>query len=91
MSNTESTETSEIAEFAAVALESLTEAVRRALTGHMRRGELVPEWNGFTVVWVEPGKHLHEFPVFQSGGPAAIGVERIVPADTPTASRLERG
>ena len=63
MSGTDLSDKSSVAEFTAVALESLTEAVRRALIEHMRHGRKVPEWNGSAVVWVDPGQHLHTFPV----------------------------
>jgi len=91
VSSVDSIDRSSTAEFTAVTLESLTEAVRRTLIEHMRREQKVPEWNGSAVVWVDPGKHLHTFPESHGADSEAIGVERIVPADAPPASRLDRG
>jgi len=89
VSSTESSDRAAAAEFTAVALESLTEAVRRALTEHMRRGEKVPEWNGSAVVWVEPGEHLHEFPVRHAAESLAIPSYRVSMLTT-IRGRLER-
>ena len=88
MSGTDLSEKSSVAEFTKVALESLTEAVRRALVEHMRRGQKVPEWNGSAVVWVDPGQHLHTFPVRRGANSKTIDVEK---TDIPIASHLERG
>ena len=88
MSSSDLSDKSSSAEFAAVALEALTEAVRRALVEHMRRGQKVPEWNGSAVVWVDPGQHLHTFPVPRGANSKKIDIEE---ADVPTASHLERG
>ena len=63
MSNSELDEQAMAREFSAVALASLTEAVRRALLDHQHLGEKVPAWIGDRVVWVDPGQHLHKFPV----------------------------
>ena len=91
MANSESNVSAEAVEFASIALASLTEAVRRALVEHKRRGERVPAWNGSRVVWVDPGEHLHKFPACRSKFSVAKGAEQVVAADVPTASRSPRG
>lgn len=52
----------ESAEFAALALESLQEGVRRALIDHERRGFLVPSLCQAQIEWVLPSEKLSLYP-----------------------------
>lgn len=80
-------------EFAALALKSLVEGVRRALIDHEQRGQLVAGWSMTNVEWVAPGESLSLYPAGRDGdrSGAAENAERGAATDRQTASRLSAG
>lgn len=89
MARPESSIERENAEFAALALESLQEAVRRALVDHGQRGHLVPAWRAVKVEWVAPGEILSQYSAHGQSG-AAADAEQGAAADGQPASRIVR-
>ncbi len=79
----------ENAKFAALALESLQEAVRRALVDHDKRGHLVPTWRALNVEWVTPKEILSQYSAHRRSG-AAADAEQGTAADGQPASRIVR-
>ena len=69
-------------EFAALAVESLQEGVRRALIEHERRGCLVPGWSNAQIEWVSPGEKLNLYPVSARDSSGALAAEQGAAADT---------
>lgn len=70
MSKPEPSMERENAEFAALALKSLAEGVRRALIDHEQRGLLVAGWSMTNVEWVAPGESLSLYPAGERSGAA---------------------
>jgi hypothetical protein len=90
MSKPDPTMERENAEFAALALKSLAEGVRRALIEHEQRGQLVAGWSMANVEWVAPGESLSLYPAGDRSGAAANAVQGGA-TDGQTPSRLARG
>jgi len=80
----------ENAEFAALALKSLAEGVRRTLIDHEQRGQLVAGWSMTNVEWVAPGESSSLYPAGDRSG-AAENTEQGTATDGQTSSRLSAG
>ena len=78
-------------EFAAVVLDSLKNATRRALLEHSQRGALVPEWSGTKVEWVSAEEKLRHYIENNGVSQGATAVEQSAAADSQSTSRSGRG